>query len=578
VMCGKAAGELIMAEYPEEALSLNMKCSRMSAMRMLADDLRFHEGFAAVGITLPLRDPESWMDKLWADQAGREDKDIHWAGRVWEAAFVARTAARLGEQEVGIRLMEKASELAESNPDGNSLATIWEHELAMGQVERAWKHFGTTLKDKKVDERNSALSWQHREAAGAWWDFLQATQPDAPIEELARTVVSLLDPKKSKAFSIDQVQSYIANLRRHAAELQEDRGVNALQAAAETADIHKLTDLSHEIWKQVDERKPSGASALALADYFAGKERWDEAATWYGRAWSRHRSQLFTLILQARSLEKTGQHEDAGRARLVAELWSTGNDRERLQIPLQLQSRGLISAAHEQYAVAQRLVERPYDWVWIFISQAEHQAASAPAEAAKTWNLVRLLCFGDGMILTGDEVEGLYTGHEEVVQRIHHLKATSRISSRDFDAALAEALVAEAAQPAGTKLALELVSYFDEAGAKEHGDQVFEKLWSRRQRVLDDFPRAAEFHEQLAVMGAACTRKLDQSLVHAQRAVRLRPKQLSSLLALARVHLARGEGGAARKHLAEALAIEPMSPEAAKVQTALDKSPVSPAP
>jgi hypothetical protein len=257
--------------------------------------------------------------------------------------------------------------------------------------------------------------------------------------------------------------------------------------------------------------------------------------------------------------------------RFVAELWPN-DDEERMQIPFRLQFRGQMNEAHEQYAVARRLVRHPFAWVWIFMSQADHQASSMPAEAAESWNLVRMMCFGDGMILTGDEVKGLYAGHEELVQRVHHYRAMGKIAVRDFEAALTEGTVAEAAQPAGILLALELVASFDKAGAKEYGDRVFEKMWARRKQVVDDFPKAAEFHEQLAVIGAACRRKLDASLAHAERAVSLRPKRVSSLLAVARVHVARGEGDAARKRLAEALAIEPSSPDAAGLQRELKAS------
>jgi hypothetical protein len=576
VMCGKAVGELILAERPRDALDLAREYQRFNAARILMADLRFRDGFAEVAIKLPLRDPDSWIDNLRPYHAKDARDDIALARRIWDLSFLAHTVKRLGEEEIGVRLLGKAAELAEMEPQRTQLGFIVGQELAFGLADRAWRHIALAVKDKKPDERNAALCWTNREAAGVWWDFLNNTeQLDGRVEEIAKTIVSLLEPKKTKALSASEARSLIVRLRDHAVTLALDEQAAALQVAAETADIQQLVDLSHEIWKELESRKPSGKSALALADYYAAKERWDDAASSYREAWSRDRKLLFTLILQAKSLEKLGRHDEAEQVRLLAQLWPTGNDDERMQIPFRLQGRGQMEQANEQYAVAGRFVQYPRSSIWIVQSLAEQQVASAPGAAAEGWKLVRLLCFGDGIMMHGDETDGQYSGEEETVQRIHHLKATSLIDAKDFDGAIKEALAAEAAQPAGTKMAMELVKFFDEAGANELADRVFEKIWSRRKSVVDDFPNAAEFHEQLAMIGTTCKRKLDECVAHAEAAVRLRPRNVLSHLSLARVHFARGEKQASKKAVAEALALDPVSIDAEKLRRQLEVEPGS---
>lgn len=600
VLLDQAVWELLLAQRPTDALDLAREVRHHTMFKLRIDDLRFREAFAALGLDLPLRDPEAWFDKLWANppKSGKDEWIDNISNRARDAALVAQIVWRLGEPEIAQRLMRKAGDLAETDAaHGWGLRSVWRNELKLGLEARAWQHLGQAVWNLP-DHRNQSLSPQRPIVAGVWWETRRAAHPDESFADSARFVVRLAAPETAPGLSADEARAEIESLAQSAPKLSADKRPRWLRAAAESAALHQLGDMALSLWLNVDSVDPTSRTALAIADGYAAKQAWTEAAQWYERVWNREPAdaksfrsngrdeefrwdmydwrrdplRLLSLILRARALSSAGDETGAERCRRLARIWPLGDAEMRMGVAYELDRRGLHDAALDQFVLARAFAHDENELSNIFIHLAEQRADTDPAEAARLWGAVGLLTMQDGAFLTSDDVDVPYAGEQILVQRIHQLNAKSLIAAGDIEHALQTARMAEAACPIHLKLTVELVPLFEKASAPEAAGKLFEQLWRRRQSVLADFPNAAEFHDQLASLGATCRRELDASLTHARRAIELRPKHAPFLITLTRVHLARRELDQARQRFAEAQALAPSHPELIALKRQLDEA------
>jgi predicted Zn-dependent protease len=79
------------------------------------------------------------------------------------------------------------------------------------------------------------------------------------------------------------------------------------------------------------------------------------------------------------------------------------------------------------------------------------------------------------------------------------------------------------------------------AGRIESADKLFDDVYNTLEHVCEDFPKSARHHNDVAWLAACCNRRLNEALVHAQRAVELKPDSAAYLHTLAEVHARRGE-------------------------------------
>lgn len=584
-----ATSELILADHPDDALALARDFSRREQFRVLVGGLRFKEAFAALGAPLAPRDPEKICDVLRQELAEAKSPNSRHASSqlAYNISLVARNAAAVGEMDLARQLMLKAGHAAESDqPSGWALNWVWRDELKLGQTEQAWRHLGLAVLNlqqrqprreflkkhalqKEPDWCGPAMCHKHAVAAGVWWEYFSQTEPDVSLDEQVRRVVVLLEPDAISTEPMVGAEAWIERFRQHARELPEKQRPSVLQAAAEASDVHEYRALSQSLWTDVEQLRPTSDSALALGLLLETEKKWGEAAEWYARGWSRDRGRLFFLVLQVRALRKAGRAAEAERVHLLARLWPLGDAYARLEMAYAPRRRHDARLTHDQYAEARPFVDHQY-LANIYMRRAAELADSDPAEAAALWHATRLnVLADDGAILISDNDDSPFTAEREIVQNIHQLRAMSRIAAGQHGTALNMALKAEAAYSAGYARPVEVVLAFDRAGARARADELFEKLWHRRTRVLEDFPDAAAFHEQLGEIGADCGRRLDESLQHAERAVALRPGKSSALVALAKVHHARGDAERAKGRLADALRLDPGSKAALRFQRKL---------
>ena len=114
-------------------------------------------------------------------------------------------------------------------------------------------------------------------------------------------------------------------------------------------------------------------------------------------------------------------------------------------------------------------------------------------------------------------------GYLELSHKIHAAEARSLLTAGRIDEALVEIARSQAALPGETSLAAELVPRLQKADRAKEADALFAEIFAVNRRVCEDFPRAADYHHELARLAIQCGRRLDEALPHAEQAVNLLP-------------------------------------------------------
>src|SRR5262249_32646672 len=127
------------------------------------------------------------------------------------------------------------------------------------------------------------------------------------------------------------------------------------------------------------------------------------------------------------------------------------------------------------------------------------------------------------------------TNYLNVTAGVHRLRALGHAAQGNRGAAIKEAREALRILPGDATLAREVVPQFDERGWKAEADEVFDAAFGAHAKVCRDYPNAAGHHAEAARIAAACRRELPKGLVHAERAVELRPDVADCWAALADV-------------------------------------------
>jgi len=141
--------------------------------------------------------------------------------------------------------------------------------------------------------------------------------------------------------------------------------------------------------------------------------------------------------------------------------------------------------------------------------------------------------------------------------KFHAMRARGLIASGDIPSAMKEIDLALALTPANWELAGYIVPALDRAGHRVEADAVFDRVASVLQGGLDRHPRSAELHSSFAWMCAACDRRLDPALEHANQAVSLAPDNVEWLNTLAEVQFHRGQRQAAIETVKHGIEIDP---------------------
>ncbi len=491
------------------------------AFGLLCGLSRFREAFELVGMPLPPGDVSRWFADLSARPLG--------ASNSTNAAFslalqVARTLHRLGEKEHAIRLIEVLDKVAK---DDTGYRSLWlsETEFDLQLRERAITHAVQALStsDREVDFRY--FFGDEDPPASVWWQFLCHKNPEEPRMQTFSRLCRLMKRHADRPLETNELRRLVAKAERYSRPLPKQERTGWLQALGETGLMHGEVELARQLFAQHAELDPTADSLIRLGDLDARQLAWPDAVARYRRAAEMEASSALPLYLQGWALEQAGDEVEGRRLMELAVLLPLGNCAQRRELAEGLAKRGLEQAARRQYELICRIGPW-HSWegaeAWAVDDACEQLAGISretnPLLAAAYWERSLFSCLKTNKsYLHADD-------YARETHRIHALRARGLFQSGLTDRAVQESDWALAARPTSVELAVEFVPLLEMLQRHANANALFDRVFAANEQVLQNFPRSAEHHHNLASLCLRTGRGLDAGLRHARRAMELDPQ------------------------------------------------------
>lgn len=527
---GYCAEALMINDRLGDALELFKKHDSTSEFETLCLQYRFGEALALAGMEDPGRLPSSWFDE--PDKSSTErptDRD-----RFDLKLTLGKTLVQLGHRETAVELFSQLAQTAEEN-NPIALRIICRNEIEAGLKDEAFGHAAAALSGPWRAEILHSVFPDDGDVAEDLCRILRMERAaDSPSVFLHR-IRELLDPSDQVDVADDGWKDDVMRVERESQRLTQASRVKCLLALAETCVTHDHRTMARQYFEKANKEAPSATVMIRLGDLCRRDELWKDAADWYRKAWHADRSKPVALYLQGRALIRAGKSDEGRMLIEAARLIPLGNAETRCEFGEQLHERGFEEEALAQWELTVRTGEPQ---VWPVHRAAEclglQTVGKDDLQAAEYLQRPLLKCLQSSTAKweIGDYLRRVYL--------IHKLRARGLLAAGRAEEAAAEIELARSTLPGRIELAMELVPMLEAAGRRAEADELFARVYDVNDKVCTQFASAAGFHHDLAVLGAQCGRRLDESLKHAERAVALFPDNRAYLDTLIdiRQHLA----------------------------------------
>jgi tetratricopeptide (TPR) repeat protein len=529
-----AAKAFFLNDRPAEGLELLATSDRPEVgFEILASQLRYAEAMALVEAA---RKAESkHLDKLERVQA----RVLYFLGEKDKAqAIFDRHAARIGP---GVET-EKFADLLDA-------------EYRAGLPGLARDHCArllATVKPEEEAQRNRTLLAKvfpnQADAAVVWWSLLRRQQADAPHVQTMRKLHDWLQGKAPAK----EVKEFLEKLDKPESMVPATETAHVPMALAEVARAAGLEEQARAIL----EKAATATSLLRLGDLLADKKQWDKAAEQYHRAWEKDHGNPLPLYLSGWALVQSGKKDEGSKLMEQAHWLPLADEKVRYVFIQDLAKRGQAAAVARESDLQRRVSQPESFYVGAALLHAALEATTRKdylaAAVAQEQSMLRCLKLDIGFVQPG-----AYVG---VPALIHRLRAEGFLAAGKHDAARQEITLAHAGLPGNLDLAIELVPELEKRGLKKDADTLFDQTLSAYEKACKEYPRCGWLHNSAAWLAACCRRKLDDALVHAERAVELAPKSASHLDTLAEVLFQRGDKDKAVAMQKKVIELDPKKP------------------
>jgi tetratricopeptide (TPR) repeat protein len=442
---------------------------------------------------------------------------------------VARTLCSLGEKDKALPLFDRYAAQIKEGTEAVWFANLVETEYRLGLHDRAFEHFARVLavsKDKAWPAQLLPQLFPNQgDAALVWWGLLLPRHAGKAAEALKqlRDLLAGTLPAKEVTRLVEEAMIQKAE--------HPDRYYVALAEAA-------LAARQEALGLRCLEQAPSNPTSLTRrGDLLAARERWDEAAQLYRRAWEAAPEQPLPLYLAGRALVRAGKDQEGRQLIDQAHLLPLGDEEVRLEFAQALARRGATDESRREIELVNRFSEPGSFWAGEALRRAAFTAAARQdwAAAAAGQEKAMLRC------LRADIGFHYPSAYVTMPALVHRLRARAALAADNIEEARRAIALGQAAQPGNVEMAIALVPELDRKGHPQDAAELFEQTLAPWAKVCVDYPRCAEAHNSAAWLSACCRRNLEKALEHALKAVELQPTASSYHDTLAEVCFQRGD-------------------------------------
>ena len=530
----------------DDAIRLLKRDNREQAFSVQVMRNEYEEAFATYGIGTTRAERAKWLQSVLDATPGRSANSKR---RFKIACNTAQLLHSLGEKEEAAGMFEQLARVADNMREGDTLRVLAEFELKAGLTDLAFAHAAKAV-DKQPDVSVVEVLFKRRQSAvKVWWNLYAEL---APIENAATRLKKL-----RKLFYGGPVDDEVLRLLSEGYEAANALGddhpqrVRRINVIAETNLLRGQKALARQYFESIADQ--SDAAAVHLGDLLAEQEEWQAAAQWYAKAFELGRKP-YMLYLSGDMLKKAGETEQGEKAIEMSRLIPLASESRHGALAAELAKRGYIEEAIEQWD----LLRRCSTWSEAQMFHAvgalgDAVSADDPLRAAGFWEQRMLNCLQENWFFTDQ------TSYIRIPHLVHRSRAKGLLAQGNASDAISEVRLCQKVWPGELNVVEECVPLLDAKGWKTDADELFNEAYTRIEKNCRLFPNSALHHNNLAWLSAKCQRRLDEALVHVQRALELAPESAQYIDTLAEVYFQLDDIDKAIENAKRCLELEPDS-------------------
>ncbi|MCA9144586.1 MAG: hypothetical protein H6821_12695 [Planctomycetaceae bacterium] len=540
---GHCREALFLNGFTDEAIQLLTREDIADAFNVQIMRNQYADAFDLAGIGTTRESRDAWLGEILE----RPDRSKNWQSNFRIATQLAQILATVGEKQESVEMFEQLANSLKGNGEGTQWRQLAESELKAKMIEEAFEHAAQAYDKDRNGASITLLFVNHSSSAKTWWDIYSGLDPDEATRTRLARVRNLFYQRKDH----DEVVAEIAkaHARVQALDVKHRSRVKWLHAIGETYQLHKEPEQARLCFESI--AKEHAPAAIRMADMLAKQEEWIAASDWYHSAWQLDR-QPYALYLYGEMLSKAGAEEAGRESKQLARLLPLGGAARYDGLAAHLAQRGLEDAAYEEC----ELLRRCSTWSDL---QMFHAIATL-SQSVATDDPLRAAAYAEQRMLNCLQELWHFTdagSYVRIPMEVHRDRAKGLLKGDEVSDAIVELQMCQRIWPADLNIPETFVPQLDEVLRTEAADELFNRSYELIDETCSIFPNSALHHNNAAWLAAKCKRRLDEALVHVNRAIELVPNEAQYIDTLGEVYFQQGKTDLAIDCAKQCVELEP---------------------
>ena len=539
---GRCINALVINGEASAAFSLTKKVKGKEIFDMELWRYNFDEAFNSIGIQEKKGPYSKWLQDYESSFSAKNEGELQES--LFPAGQLASACYLTGQVDEAERIFEKIKDLLTRN--NTSLVQLIQLERMIGLNKLAKRHALEAMKREPPEEivegyfqLRSEYSWLGRTC----WKFITSEFQEESSDQKLTRMESLfdLDNQTQKQMSLaDQCIKSFFSFAKDENNLAMKKEL--IRGARDLARLHEKWELAVDgtkLWLELIGGEAVGYHFMKYGDVLMKAGMPDKAVIQYEKACESKKSDPIPLYLKGVAMEAIGQKEEGQKLKKIASLMSTGELTKRHHLATtmwqndddalaRIQDNIILGIASPRESVHPEALRRRYIDQSINLNDLKQYSKSLefymlskmrPVNANSVLSPRRSLSYLVDLEITKTKIEISDGRIKDAERRLEELQKIN---------------------PSDSSMLEDIYQLLVDSGNSEGADKLFQTTYLISKSTVNRFPDHGQHNNNHAWLLSRCAKKLDEALIHANKAVSIDPDNGAFLDTLAEVYFQLG--------------------------------------
>ena len=539
---GRCINALVINGEASAAFSLTKKVKGKEFFDMELWRYNFDEAFNSIGIQEQKGPYSKWLQDYESSFSAKNEGELQES--LFPAGQLASACYLTGQVDEAERIFEKIKDLLTRN--NTSLVQLIQWERMIGLNKLAKRHALEAMKREPPEEivegyfqLRSEYSWLGRTC----WKFITSEFQEESADQKLTRMESLfdLDNQTQKQMSLaDQCIKSFFSFAKDENNLAMKKEL--IRGARDLARLHEKWELAVDgtkLWLELIGGEAVGYHFMKYGDVLMKAGMPDKAVIQYEKACESKKSDPIPLYLKGVAMEAIGQKEEGQKLKKIASLMSTGELTKRHHLATtmwqndddalaRIQDNIILGIASPRESVHPEALRRRYIDQSINLNDLKQYSKSLefymlskmrPVNANSVLSPRRSLSYLVDLEITKTKIEISDGRIKDAERRLEELQKIN---------------------PSDSSMLEDIYQLLVDSGNSEGADKLFQTTYLISKSTVNRFPDHGQHNNNHAWLLSRCAKKLDEALIHANKAVSIDPDNGAFLDTLAEVYFQLG--------------------------------------